>query len=214
MNAKRGTRHVHTCERTGASSPILDAVAPDPNVPATVQARLAPAVGEVRKRDYWRTFKNVCGPYSGPPPARRRWHAPRPTAATGRSSWQRVQPLRGVGPFLPGHMDSACTCRTGRPLARGLAELDVRRCVPGAVGRLRTGSPFTASRRRREGGATATRATSTSTRSTRHGPGLEARRGDPRRQRRLCYSFAPARPPAGYRACHPSPGEESATASR
>ena len=84
----------------------LDAVAPDPNVPQQ-QFKLdyAAGWGKYRNARYWRTFKNVCGPYTGPALV----HAV--AACTARDgthwalqSWQRVQPLRGVAPFLPNHM--------------------------------------------------------------------------------------------------------------
>lgn len=84
----------------------LDAVAPDPNVPQQ-QFRLdyTGGWGKYRRTRYWRSFKNVCGRYAGPALV----HAVAAcTAADGThwalQSWQRVQPLRGVAPFLPGHM--------------------------------------------------------------------------------------------------------------
>ena len=85
----------------------LDAVAPDPNV---LQQRFkldyTGGWGKYRKRDYWRTFKNVCRPYSGPGLAHGVTACTAPDGSHwALQSWQRVQPLRGVGPFLPGHMD-------------------------------------------------------------------------------------------------------------
>jgi len=61
--------------------------------------------GKYRKANYWRTFKNVCGQYSGPPLA---YGVAACTAPDGShwvlQSWQRVQPLRGVAAFLPSQM--------------------------------------------------------------------------------------------------------------
>lgn len=83
-----------------------DAIAPDPSVPQQ-QFKLdySGGWGKYRKSTYWRTFKNVCRTYTGPAlvyvvaactaPDGSHW---------GLQSWQRVQPLRGVGAFLPGHM--------------------------------------------------------------------------------------------------------------
>lgn len=84
----------------------LDAVPPDPNV---AQERFgldySGGWGKHRKAQYWRTFKNVCRAYSGPPLT---YVVAACTAPDGThwalQSWQRVQPLRGVGAFLPGHM--------------------------------------------------------------------------------------------------------------
>jgi hypothetical protein len=84
----------------------LDAVAPDPAVPQQrFRLDYAGGWGKYRKARYWRTFKNVCRPYVGPPLV----HAVAACTAPDGShwalqSWQRVQPLRGIGPFLPGHM--------------------------------------------------------------------------------------------------------------
>jgi hypothetical protein len=84
----------------------IDAVAPDPNVPQQ-QFKLdyAGGWGKYRKSRYWRTFKNVCRPYTGPALV---YAVAACTAPDGThwalQSWQRVQPLRGVAGFLPGHM--------------------------------------------------------------------------------------------------------------
>jgi hypothetical protein len=84
----------------------LDAVAPDPNVPQQrFKLDYAGGWGKHRKARYWRTFKNVCGPYAGPALA---YAVAACTAPDGThwalQGWQRVQPLRGVAAFLPGHM--------------------------------------------------------------------------------------------------------------
>lgn len=84
----------------------VDAVAPDPNVPQQrFKLDYAGGWGKHRKAGYWRTFKNVCEPYAGPPLV----HLVVACSASDGShwalqSWQRVQPLRGVAAFLPGHM--------------------------------------------------------------------------------------------------------------
>jgi len=84
----------------------IDAVAPDPNVPQ--QRFKLDYTGGWRKHGttkYWRTFKNACRPYTGPPLV---YLVAACTAPDGThwalQSWQRVQPLRGVAPFLPSHM--------------------------------------------------------------------------------------------------------------
>jgi hypothetical protein len=84
----------------------VDAVAPDANV---VQQRFkldyAGGWGKYHKGNYWRTFRNVCRPYTGPALA---YVVAACTAPDGShwalQSWQRVQPLRGVEAFLPEHM--------------------------------------------------------------------------------------------------------------
>ncbi len=84
----------------------LDAVAPDPTI-SQQRFRLdySGGWGKHRKARYWRTFKNVCRPYSGPPLV---YALAACTAPDGThwalQSWQRVQPLRGVAGFLPGHL--------------------------------------------------------------------------------------------------------------
>ena len=84
----------------------LDAVAPDANVPQQrFKLDYTGGWGKYRKRGYWRSFKNVCRTYTGPALVH---GVAACTAADGThwalQSWQRVQPLRGVGPFLPAHM--------------------------------------------------------------------------------------------------------------
>jgi hypothetical protein len=84
----------------------VDAVVADPSL-AQQRFKLdyAGGWGKYRKRDYWRTFKDVCRPYAGPALV---YGVAACTAPDGThwalQSWQRVQPLRGVAPFLPGHM--------------------------------------------------------------------------------------------------------------
>ena len=150
--------------------------------------------------------------------------APPRTAPTGgfRSG---SAPAASRRPCLPPERTwpGSSTSRTGRRRprrARGLAELDVRRRLPGAV---RTApvpkeSPCTASGRRHAARSRPQRAL----RLHRHvqlglRPGLEARRrkGDASRQRRLLLQLRPARAarrPA-IRQSRPSRARESATAS-
>src|SRR5438128_1018959 len=51
------------------------------------------------RRDYWRTFRNVCRPYTGPPLA---WFVAACTAPDGSywalQSWQRMLPDYGLAP--------------------------------------------------------------------------------------------------------------------
>ena len=84
----------------------IDAVAPDPSVPQQrFKVDYAGGWGKHHTRVYWRTFKNVCRAYSGPALV---YAVAACTAPDGThwalQSWQRVQPLRGLAPFLPGHM--------------------------------------------------------------------------------------------------------------
>jgi hypothetical protein len=84
----------------------LDAVAPDLNL-AQQRFKLdyAGGWGKYRKARYWRTFKNVCGPYTGPALVHLVAACTAPDGTHwALQSWQRVQPLRGVAAFLPGHM--------------------------------------------------------------------------------------------------------------
>ena len=84
----------------------LDAVAPDANVPQQrFKLDYTGGWGKYCKPNHWRTFKNVCGPYSGPGLAFGVTACTAPDATHwALQSWQRVQPLRGVDAFLPGHM--------------------------------------------------------------------------------------------------------------
>jgi hypothetical protein len=84
----------------------VDAVAPDPNVAQQrFKVDYAGGFGKYRNGRYWRSFKNVCRAYSGPPLA---YGVAACTAPDGShwalQSWQRIQPLRGVEAFLPEHM--------------------------------------------------------------------------------------------------------------
>ena len=84
----------------------LDAVAPDPNV-AQQRFKLdyTGGWGKHEKQGYWKTFKNDCRPYTGPALV---YVVAACTAPDGThwalQSWQRLQPMRGVAPFLPVHM--------------------------------------------------------------------------------------------------------------
>ena len=131
--------------------------------------------------------------------------------------WQRRLPMRGFEPFLPEQAAfelhiSHWTRRA--PAARGLAELDLRRSVAGAVRPLHL--PRRPGLRLRhavhDASATATRASSTSTRSTRcSAPAGSTRPGKVAHSRNgaFCYSFVPqktsarlpdaGRAPSGHR---------------
>ena len=86
----------------------LDAVPPSQEVPQQrFRLDYTGGWGKYGKRGYWRTFKNVCRAYTGPALV----HAVAAcTAPDGThwalQSWQRVQPLRGVAPFLPAHLST------------------------------------------------------------------------------------------------------------
>ena len=85
----------------------VDAVAPDPNI-AQQRFKLdyTGGWGKYRKPRYWRSFKNVCGPYVGPALV---YGVTACTAPDGThwalQSWQRILPLRGIAPFRPGQGD-------------------------------------------------------------------------------------------------------------
>ena len=84
----------------------LDAAPPDANVPQQrFKLDRTGGWGKYRKARYWRTFKNVCRPYTGPalPYGIAACTAPDGTH-WGLQIWQRIQPLRGVPAFLPTHM--------------------------------------------------------------------------------------------------------------
>jgi hypothetical protein len=84
----------------------VDAVAPDANVPQQrFKLDFTGGWGKYRNARYWRSFKNVCGAYTGPALV----HVVAACTAPDGShwalqSWQRIQPLRGVQAFLPEHM--------------------------------------------------------------------------------------------------------------
>jgi hypothetical protein len=84
----------------------VDAVAPDPNIPQQqFKFDYTGGWGKYHKADYWKRFKNVCRAYTGPALV---YSVAACTSPDGThwalQSWQRVQPLRGVGAFLPEHM--------------------------------------------------------------------------------------------------------------
>jgi hypothetical protein len=60
--------------------------------------------GKYRTPGYWKTFKNICRPYTGPQLA---YFVHACTAPDGShwalQSWQRLQPLLGFDPWLPRH---------------------------------------------------------------------------------------------------------------
>jgi hypothetical protein len=186
----------------------LDAIAPDPNV-AQRRFKLdyAAGWGKYRKARYWRTFKNVCRAYAGPPlvhgvvactaPDGTHWALQR---------WQRVQPLRGVGAFLPGHM--AWELHLSH-WSKPLAALEVSPnwtyggAFQGVFGRLTyDGKPVhgfkTPTRQRSDPHA---RYVFIDTLNSAYGPGWkrDGAKVTHARSGGFCYSFAPlAQPPAGY----------------
>jgi hypothetical protein len=186
----------------------LDAVAPDPNVPQQrFRLDYTGGWGKYRKAGYWRTFRNVCTPYTGPALV----HAVAAcTAPDGThwalQSWQRVQPLRGVPPFRPSHM--AWELHLSH-WSKPLAVLDVSPnwtyagALQGLFGRLLyDGKPVhgfkTPNRSRTDPYA---RYVYIDTFNSAYGPGWKrdgakvTRRGSGG----FCYSFAPlAAPPPGY----------------
>lgn len=84
----------------------VDAVGPDRAVPQQrFKLDYSGGWGKYRKLGYWRTFKNVCGPYTGPGLVHGVTACTAPDGTHwALQSWQRVQPLRGLAAFLPGHM--------------------------------------------------------------------------------------------------------------
>ncbi len=84
----------------------LDAVAPAPNIPQQrFKLDYAGGWGKYRRASYWRAFKNVCRPYRGPGLVHGVTACTAPDGTHwALQSWQRVQPLRGLDAFLPGHM--------------------------------------------------------------------------------------------------------------
>jgi hypothetical protein len=94
------TRNVFVWGAVNAEPPT------DPGIRRQVRFRYdyAGGWGKYRNPDYWRTFRNACGPYDGPPLP----HLV--TACTAKDgsywalqSWQRRQPLLGFDPWLPEH---------------------------------------------------------------------------------------------------------------
>jgi hypothetical protein len=186
----------------------VDAVAPDPNVPQQqFKFDYTGGWGKYHKADYWKRFKNVCRAYSGPALV---YSVAACTAPDGThwalQSWQRVQPLRGVGPFLPDHM--AWELHLSH-WSKPLATLEVSRnwtyggAFQGLFGRLLyEGKPVhgykTPTRSRADRNA---RYVYIDTFNSAYGPGW---RRDGAKVTHVpnggfCYSFAPlARPPAGY----------------
>ena len=84
----------------------LDGVQQDASLPQQrFKVDTAGGWGKYRNARYWRTFKNACRTYAGPPLP---YGVAACTAPDGThwalQSWQRVQPLRGVAGFLPSHM--------------------------------------------------------------------------------------------------------------
>jgi hypothetical protein len=186
----------------------VDAIAPDPNVPQQ-QFKLdyTGGWGKYHKSDYWRRFKNVCRAYSGPPLV---YGVAACTAPDGThwalQSWQRVQPLRGVAPFLPGQM--AWELHLSH-WSKPLAELQVSRnwtydgTLQGLFGRLLyEGKPVygfkTPTRSRSDRNA---RYVYIDTFNSAYGPGWkrDGAKVTHTGNGGFCYSFAPlVRPPPGY----------------
>jgi hypothetical protein len=60
--------------------------------------------GKYRNPSYWRTFRNACGPYDGPPlPYLVTACKAKDGSYWALQSWQRRQPLLGFEPWLPEH---------------------------------------------------------------------------------------------------------------
>ena len=84
----------------------VNAIAPDASLPQQrFKLDYTGGSGKYRKASYWRTFKSVCRPYTGPalPYGIAACTAPDGTH-WALQSWQRLQPLRGVPAFHPSHM--------------------------------------------------------------------------------------------------------------
>jgi hypothetical protein len=91
-------RHVLAWGAINARPPSSDA--------PQVQLRLDYAGGWGKyRRPVWRQFRNRCGPYDGPALDYLVTACKAPDGSYWTlQSWQRVQPLRGFGPFRPTHM--------------------------------------------------------------------------------------------------------------
>ena len=158
-------------------------------------------------RQTWKTFRERCRPYDGPKlvwlvdrvqGARRLLLGAAAVAAPAADARRRAVPPRAGG------VRAARLALVGPAArARGLAELDVRRPLAGALrpAHLPRASRSTGSGRRPRAGATLTRASSTSTRFNsvfgsgwRHDAGKVAHS----RNGAFCYSFVPQLTPPGY----------------
>ena len=184
----------------------INARTPDPNVPQVASRPTTPAAGaSTGNASYWKTFKNACKPYDGPPlSSTASPHATLQTAATGRcrrgsatcrcAAFAPFRPQQSAFGFNVSHWSG--------PLAKldGLAELHVRHAVDG---------PLRPAHLRRRAGlrlqarpATTRRPTATAryvyidTFNSVYGAGLEARArilvhcGDGT----FCHSFVPQTP--------------------
>jgi hypothetical protein len=186
----------------------IDAVAPDPSVPQQhFKLDYTGGWGKYHNARYWRTFKNVCGPYTGPELV---WMVAACTAGDGThwalQSWQRVQPLRGVPAFLPGQM--AWELHLSH-WSKPLATLEVSRnwtyggTLQGLFGRLLyEGKPVhgfkTPSRHQSDLNA---RYVYVDTFNSAYGPGWkrDGAKVTHNPNGGFCYSFAPlVKPPPGY----------------
>ena len=199
----------------------INARTPDPNVPQVAfKADYAGGWGKYRDGSYWKTFKNACKPYDGPGLA---FGVTACTAPDGSywavQAWQRFLPLRGFAPFRPqqGAVGFNVSHWSG-PLAQSTVSQnftydgDVDRPLRPADLRRRAGLRLQDARLQQEG-PTATRATSTSTPTTRSTGRLEARRGQGAApaQRGLLLQLraadAAARLPRSTETRGPAPGE-------
>jgi len=186
----------------------IDAVAPDPNLPQRAfKVDYAGGWGKYRNSRYWRSFKNVCGPYTGPALV---LAVAACTAPDGThwalQSWQRVQPLRGVPAFLPSQMAWELHLSHWQ---KPLAVLEVSPnwtyggTLQGLFGRLMyDGKPVhgfkTPSRYRRDSNA---RYVYIDTFNSAYGPGWkrDGAKVTHTPNGGFCYSFAPLlKPPPGY----------------
>jgi hypothetical protein len=186
----------------------IDATAPDPGIPQQrFRVDNSGGWGKHRKLGYWRTFANVCRPYTGPALVHFVTGCTAPDGSLwALQSWQRVQPLRGLPPFLPNHM--AFELHVSH-WSKAVAVLEVSPnwtyggALQGLFGRLLyDGKPVfgykTPSRTATDGNA---RYFYIDTFNSAYGPGWrrEGAKVTHSRSGGFCYSFAPLpAPPKGY----------------
>jgi hypothetical protein len=83
----------------------LDASAPDPAVrQQRFKVDYSGGWGKYRRTGYWKRFRNVCRPYTGPQLVHLVQACTAPDGTHWAvQSWQRLQPLLGFDPWLPRH---------------------------------------------------------------------------------------------------------------
>jgi hypothetical protein len=83
----------------------VDALSPEAGAQVRFRRDYAGGWGKYRNAGYWKKFRNACRPYTGPPLVHLVAGCTAPDGSYwALQSWQRVQPLRGLPAFLPGHM--------------------------------------------------------------------------------------------------------------